>query len=183
MKEIVAYTDGSAVVSGINAGKGGFGAYILDGDKEVFLSGGRIRTKTGRMELTAFLSVLKWCNDQKEEIHLKLYSDSQYVVKAFTDSRLVKWVSADWRNSSGKVKSQDLWKQVVEILESDSIHLDIEHVKGHKIEKVPKALRKKYLEDHPHIKGNTVADILADYKRHKNFSPDLSGEQYLTGNY
>ena len=84
MKEIIAYTDGSAVVSGEYKGRGGFGVYFPDfygNPKGVHI--GYQHTKTGRTEQLALLYAIKsFYYSHKEEITLKVYSDSQYVVKS-----------------------------------------------------------------------------------------------------
>ena len=79
MKEIIAYTDGSAVVSGEYKGRGGFGVYFPDfygNPKGVHI--GYQHTKTGRTEQLALLYAIKsFYYSHKEEITLKVYSDRQ----------------------------------------------------------------------------------------------------------
>jgi len=170
MKNIIAYTDGSAVVCGPDKGKGGFGTFFPDlyGKRKLFSLGFR-ETKTGRMEVMALLyAIIALPKKSKERVRLTVYSDSEYVVKCFTEKRLQKWISAGWRNSSGKVKNQDLWEHILEALnERRYLVLEMIHIYSHQVEKEKNKKKKKQLLKDPHIKGNMIADILADWKRHK----------------
>ena len=141
MKEIFAYTDGSAAVSGKNKDRGGFGTYFPDlfGQKKAYSLGYK-NGKTGQMEITALLYAIKAmpldCGDQK--ITLIVYSDSEYVVKSFTEKRLEKWIKNGWRNSSGQVKNLELWKEVIGELYAKRGHyltLKMRHIKSHQVEK------------------------------------------------
>jgi len=178
---ITAFTDGSAVVRGKNAGRGGFGTYFPPQNNEeakAFSKGYRL-TKTGRMEITALLYAIlaipddKYC-EAEEGIKLTVYSDSEYVVKAFTDDRLMRWQLDGWTNTSGAVKNQDLWKKVLSALGIRSqLHLIMKHIKGHQFDKEKDPEKKKQLLNDPIIKGNVIADRLADYKRHQTLHEDL----------
>lgn len=85
-----AYTDGSAVVGGKSKGNGGFGTYFpnLFGSKKAW-SLGFEDTKTGRMEISALFYAIKAMPERlKYSVTLRVYSDSEYVVKSFTEKRL-----------------------------------------------------------------------------------------------
>ena len=167
MNKIKAYTDGSAVVRGVAKGNGGFGTYFPDlyGFKAAFSLGFKT-TKTGRMELLALYYAIIAIKKNKRCI-LKVYSDSEYVVKSFTEGRLKKWIRAGWRNSSGDVKNQDLWSAIVDELAQRPVMIfQITHIRSHQVEKEKDPIKKKELMKDPHIIGNMVADRLADYKRH-----------------
>lgn len=173
MKEIFAYTDGSAVVNGINKGKGGFGTYFPDlfGKRRAWSLGFK-QGKTGQMEVMALLYAIKALNHTYGDMKVKLivYSDSEYVVKTFTEKRLMKWIRAGWRNSSGVVKNLELWKEICTELYTVRGHyltLEMRHIKSHQVEKEKNPVGKAYLMQDPHIIGNMMADKLADYKRHK----------------
>lgn len=169
MKEIFAYTDGSAVVNGVNKGKGGFGTYFpnLFGERRAWSLGFK-QGKTGQMEVMALLYAIKAMpKSYLEPVKLTVYSDSMYVVKSFTEHRLEKWIAAGWRNSSGDVKNQKLWKQIVDGLnERKYLHLNMIHIKSHQVENAKDENKEALMRD-PHIQGNMMADRLADYKRHK----------------
>lgn len=173
MKVVNCYTDGSAVVKGVNKGKGGFGTYFPNFyGKPLGLRCGYRETKTGRMELMALLYAIKVFHlNRKESIHLRVYSDSQYVVKSFTEKRLEKWIQAGWKNSSGDVKNIDLWKAIIEELNlRPFIKLEMIWIRGHQLDKAKGEDREK-LKKNQHIIGNAMADVLADYKRHEELKP------------
>ena len=167
------YTDGSAVIlrnqSNIN-GPGGFGTYFpnLMGKPRAYSLGFK-STKTGRMEIMAlYYAIIALPIDNRKNIILRVYSDSQYVVKTFTEKRLERWIAAGWRNSSGDVKNRDLWEKVLSALNNRKyIQLDLRHIKSHQVDREKDPEKKKLLLKDPHIRGNMIADILADYKRHK----------------
>lgn len=171
MNKILAYTDGSAVVRGTCKGHGGFGTYFPDlyGGKRAY-SLGFGQTKTGRMEILALYYAIKAIKTSHEKpLILKVYSDSEYVVKSFTEKRLERWIQAGWRNSSGVVKNRDLWEAVVDALnERRFLKLEMAHIRSHQVEKEKDPVKKAKLLEDPHVIGNMVADRLADYKRHKD---------------
>ena len=171
-KDILVYTDGSAVVRGTMAGHGGFGTYFpnLFGKTRAF-SKGFSNTKTGRMEIMALYVAIKVLpKNSSEKINLICYSDSEYVVKTFTENRLEKWISNNWQNSSGEVKNIDLWKAVKrELNKRPFLSLHMKHIRSHQVDKCKDIEKKKELLKNPHIRGNLIVDRLADYKRHKKF--------------
>lgn len=167
MARVTAYTDGSAVVKGKSKGNGGFGTYFpdLNGSKVAF-SAGYKSTKTGRMELTALYFAITATEIDFKGV-LKVYSDSEYVVKSFTEQRLLKWIKNGWRNTSGEVKNLDLWKAIKKELDDRvDMTLEMEHIRSHQVEKEKDNNKKKELMMDPNIIGNMMADRLADYKRH-----------------
>ena len=168
---IKAYTDGSACVKGDNKGKGGFGTFFpnLFGKKKAF-SLGFINTKTGRMEIMALLYAIRAIPINQECI-LKVFPDSEYIIKAFTEKRLEKWVKNNWitygyRGGEQPVKNIDLWKKVLRELEiRKNLTLTLEHVKAHQLDKIKDKKKIKGMLQDENILGNFVADKLADYKR------------------
>ena len=169
MRTVLAYTDGSAVSTGKNKGKGGFGTYFPKGDeKSAAYSLGFKETKTGRMEVMALYYAIHHMPEKGKLItKLKVYSDSEYVVKSFTEGRLKRWIEAGWRNTSGLVKNRDLWEKIVEgLAKRKYMTFEIEHIRSHQVEKEKDPEKKALLLKDPHIIGNMVADKLADYKRH-----------------
>jgi len=169
MKDILAYTDGSAVSRGRNAGKGGFGVYFPDlEDKPTAFSIGFKDAKVGQMEVMALLYAIK-AIDPNWRCKLIVYSDSEYVVKSFTENRLEKWVENGWKNSSGEVKNKKLWKEIrLNLKKRKKMKFEIHHIKSHQIEKEKDPSKIAKLVNDKHIMGNMVADSLADYKRHED---------------
>ena len=180
MKRIVAYTDGSAVVSGKMKGRGGFATYFPDlNGKAVAYSLGFENAKTGQMEVMALLIALKSLPLKEKETLLQVYSDSEYVVKTFTEGRLGRWIANGWRNSSGIPKNLELWKKIDRELGKRERWLKLEmiHIKSHQLEKADDEEKKKLKLDE-NIIGNAIADRLADYKRHETLI--LNTEDYIS---
>ncbi len=110
LKRVKVYTDGAC--SG-NPGKGGWGAILLHGETEKELSGFEGYTTNNRMELTAAIEGLKAL---KYPCDVELYSDSSYLVNAFTNNWIDGWKLNGWRNSSkDEVKNRDLWEQLTDL--------------------------------------------------------------------
>ena len=163
MKEVLAYTDGSAVTTGVNKGRGGFGTYFpnLNG-KKVGKYMGFEQTKTGRMEISALLYAILSI-ETNDPLILKVYSDSQYVTKTFTEGRLEKWKSNRWFSNGFQVKNIDLWKAVDKaLLERPNLKLEMVWIKGHQVEKEKNPVAKAYLMQDLNILGNMTADHLAN---------------------
>ena len=118
---ITMYTDGS---SRGNPGPGGYGVILMSGTHRKELSGGYLLTTNNRMELIAVIEGLKAL--KKKSLHVTIYSDSQYVVKAFSEGWLKKWIRTDFK---GGKKNADLWKVFHEL--SQKHHLKFIWVKGH----------------------------------------------------
>lgn len=172
---INAYTDGSAVVVGKRKGDGGFATYFPDlfGKKKVYSLGFK-NTKTGRMEITALLYAIKAIPLSKE-LTLKVYSDSEYIVKSFTENRLERWVINNWVSWGKPVKNVDLWKKVLfEIKKRPKMTLVLEHIKSHQLDKIKNRVQRQKLLQNKHIVGNYIADKFADYKRFTNFKIDIN---------
>ena len=77
-KEIIMYTDGSALG---NPGKGGLGVVLLYKKHRKEISEGYRLTTNNRMELLAVIRGLE--SIKEEKCRVTIYSDSTYVVKAF----------------------------------------------------------------------------------------------------
>ena len=103
-KHVTIYTDGAC--SG-NPGPGGWGAILEFGPHRKEMSGYMAGTTNNRMELFAAISGL---GALKEPCDVTLYSDSQYLVKAFNDHWIDSWKRKGWKKSDGQpVENQDLW--------------------------------------------------------------------------
>lgn len=118
------YTDGAC--SG-NPGVGGYAAILMAGGKKKEISGACGTTTNNRMELRAVIEALK---ELTRPCHVKLHSDSAYVINAFNNKWLDNWQKNGWKNAAGSpVSNKEIWQ---ELLALASIH-DIEwiKVKGH----------------------------------------------------
>ena len=133
MAVVELYTDGSARD---NPGRGGYGAILKYGNKEMELSQGFRKTTNNRMELLAVIAGLEMLNREGLEVHV--YSDSKYVVEAVNQKWVFGWVKKGFKNK----KNPDLWMRFLNIYKKH--HVKFYWVKGH--------------NDHPY---NERCDILA----------------------
>ena len=124
---IVIYTDGGCSP---NPGPGGWAAILISpahGDYTRELSGYEPDATNNRMELTAAIMALR---SLKRPSRVALYTDSQYLKKAFTDGWLKNWQRNGWRSANKKpVKNRDLWMELIDL--ADIHHIDWHWVKGH----------------------------------------------------
>lgn len=124
------YTDGSA--RGNPDGPGGYGTILsyvdLKGEEHLKeLSGGYQKTTNNRMELMAAIVGLEALNRPCE---VTLYSDSQYLIKAFNEHWIDGWIKKGWKRSAKEpVKNVDLWKRLLEAKQPHSV--TFVWVKGH----------------------------------------------------
>lgn len=124
------YTDGSA--RGNPDGPGGYGTVLVYVDKNGVehrreFSGGFKKTTNNRMELMAAIigleALVRPCN-------ITLYSDSQYLVKAFQDHWIDGWIMKGWKRGKNEpVKNVDLWKRMLKAKEPHNV--TFKWVKGH----------------------------------------------------
>ena len=124
MDEVTIYTDGAC--SG-NPGKGGWGAILICSGIEKEISGAKMETTNNQMELTAPIEALKLL---KRPCKVKIYSDSAYLINAFTQGWIYNWFKNGWKTSDKKdVKNKELWQ---EIYNFTKIHkIEWIKVKGH----------------------------------------------------
>lgn len=120
-RSITIYTDGS---SRGNPGPGGFGAILICGHHRKEISQGYVRTTNNRMELMAVIAGLKALKINGAMV--TIYTDSQYIVKAWQLGWLRKWIRT---NFSGGKKNADLWTELHAL--SQMHELRFEWVKGH----------------------------------------------------
>ena len=128
--KVTIYTDGSA--RGNPDGPGGYGTILsyIDSNGTEHLreySQGYKKTTNNRMELLAAIigleALIKPCD-------VTLYSDSQYLVKAFNDKWLEGWIKKGWKRGKNEpVKNVDLWKRLLKAMEPH--HVEFVWVKGH----------------------------------------------------
>lgn len=128
--EVRIYTDGSA--RGNPDGPGGYGTILSYTDSKGQehireLSAGYKKTTNNRMELMAAIAGLEALN---RPCAVKLYSDSQYLVKAFNEHWLDGWIKKGWKRGKNEpVKNVDLWKRLLKAKEPHDVTFI--WVKGH----------------------------------------------------
>lgn len=105
---IEVYTDGACANNQKAGGQpGGWAAVFADGRE---FSGGASATTNNQMELTAAIKALE---QTPEQSHVKVYSDSAYVINGFVQNWLEKWERNGWLNAKGEpVQNQALWKRL-----------------------------------------------------------------------
>ena len=129
MQQVEIYSDGS---SRGNPGPGGYGTVLRyvgpDGSPhERELSQGYKTTTNNRMELMGAIVGFEALN---RPCHVDFYSDSQYVIKAFTDNWIAGWLRRGWKNSQKQpVKNVDLWKRLIAAVEPHDV--TFHWVRGH----------------------------------------------------
>jgi len=124
MEKVTIYTDGAC--SG-NPGPGGWGTILMYKDIKKEISGGSENTTNNVMELTAVIEGLKML---KFPCEVKIYSDSAYVVNAFTQKWIYGWLKNGWKTSNKEdVKNKELWQELYEFTKIHNI--EFIKVKGH----------------------------------------------------
>lgn len=122
--KVTIYTDGAC--SG-NPGPGGYAAILMynDAKKEIF--GAEENTTNNRMELKASVEGLKLL---KNPCDVELYSDSAYLVNAYTKGWVDSWKKNGWKNASKEpVKNIDLWEELETLRQVHNVTFI--KVKGH----------------------------------------------------
>ena len=128
-KHVEIFADGSSLG---NPGPGGFGTILRYTDRageahERELSRGFARTTNNRMEL---MGAIAGFEALKGPCTVDFYSDSQYVVKAFTDDWISGWLRRGWKNAQKQpVKNVDLWRRLLAAVEPHEVRYH--WVRGH----------------------------------------------------
>ena len=127
--KVILYSDGA---SRGNPGPGGYGTILQYTDKagvlhEKEISEGFRETTNNRMELMGVIAgleaLLKPCS-------VDVWSDSQYVIKAFNDHWIDGWKKRGWKKADGKpVLNEELWKRL--LLAAEPHEITWHWVKGH----------------------------------------------------
>lgn len=128
--KVTIYTDGSA--KGNPNGPGGYGTVLLyvDGNGTLHrreYSAGYRKTTNNRMELMAAIAGLEAL---VRPCTVDLYSDSQYLVRAFKENWIESWQKKNWKRGKNEpVKNVDLWKRLLKAMEPHRV--TFHWVKGH----------------------------------------------------
>tara|TARA_Y100001970_G_C14214419_1_gene848788 strand:+ start:672 stop:1124 length:453 start_codon:yes stop_codon:yes gene_type:complete len=123
IKYIEIFTDGACKG---NPGVGGWGAILIYKDHIKEISGFEADTTNNIMELMA---VIKSLESLKEECHVVLTTDSNYVKNGITDW-IHNWKLNGWKTSNKQsVKNKELWLQL-DMLSQKHI-IEWKWVKGH----------------------------------------------------
>ena len=128
--DIKIYTDGACIG---NPGPGGWAAVILVDNEKKELFGGEKLTTNNRMELTAAIEALEYCDKEEGKQlslnQIRIYTDSNYLKEGIT-SWINTWEKNNWKTADKKnVKNVDLWKKLKELSKSKQIEWC--WIKGH----------------------------------------------------
>ncbi len=114
------YTDGA---SRGNPGRGGYGIVLNWNENSREISAGYRKTTNNRMELLAVIVALETLT--RVGLHIKIYTDSKYVVDAVEKKWVFGWVKKQFKDK----KNKDLWLRFLESYKKHSIQFI--WVKGH----------------------------------------------------
>jgi len=154
------YTDGAAQG---NPGRGGYGAILRFGTKELELSEGFRMTTNNRMELLAVIVALE--NLKTDKYPIVVYSDSKYVVDAVEQ----KWVFG-WNKKGFKgKKNADLWRRYLVV--HQKYNPKFVWVKGHAGH--PENERCDQLAVNAANSGNLLIDEVFEKERRENKGDEL----------
>jgi ribonuclease HI len=121
---VTIYSDGACLG---NPGRGGYGTVLLFGGERRELSAGYRRTTNNRMEL---LGAIVGLETLARPCTVTLWSDSQYVIHAFTQKWIEGWQKRGWRTAAKQpVKNQDLWQRLLKAVEPHAVTW--QWVRGH----------------------------------------------------
>ena len=127
--KVILYSDGS---SRGNPGPGGYGTILQYTDRagvlhEKEISEGFRNTTNNRMEL---MGVIAGLEALVKPCSVDVWSDSQYVIKAFNDHWIDGWKKRGWKKADGKpVLNEELWKRL--LLAAEPHEITWHWVKGH----------------------------------------------------
>ena len=114
MIEIEIYTDGAC---NQEKNTGGWSFIVLENKKtKIQKSGALTMTTNNQCEMWAAIHAIEEVGTMtfSEPAKITLYSDSAYLVNAFKDNWIAKWLKNNWINSQGKpVLNKELWEQLI----------------------------------------------------------------------
>ncbi|MCI6159092.1 MAG: ribonuclease HI [Selenomonadaceae bacterium] len=125
--DYIVYTDGSCLRN--PNGPGGWAAVITEVRTGAVteLSDGEHSTTNNRMELSAAIAGLSAIETPSK---IALYTDSQYLRRAFVNHWLVNWKRRGWKKADGNpVLNQDLWMRLDALYSRHQVQFH--WVKGH----------------------------------------------------
>ena len=122
MELVEIYTDGACRG---NPGPGGWGVLVREREEEKEMWGGESLTTNNRMELTATIKALEYCNEKEgKQPSLKqiiIYTDSIYVKEGIT-VWIKNWEKNNWKTADKKnVKNVDLWKKLKDLIKTNKV--------------------------------------------------------------
>lgn len=167
------YTDGGCKNNQSSTNIGGWGSILEFGSIQKEIYGYDKNTTNNKMELTAVIEALKCL--KKDDLDIRIFSDSSYVCNCFKEQWYVKWQKNGWLNSSKKpVENKELWETLIGLTSQNKVqffnvkgHVNLNHpntdIKSHYNKFLQKNQTSFSLEEFVHItKMNNRADELAN---------------------
>ncbi len=122
------YTDGACSGNQFKNNVGGWGAVLISGRNRKEIFGGEQNTTNNRMELKACIMGLK--EIKRDDVEIKLYSDSAYIVNCIKQGWYLKWEKNGWKTSKKEaVENRDLWESLLGLIRKYEVKFI--KVKGH----------------------------------------------------
>lgn len=159
-REIVVFTDGSAINNGSKNAKGGVGVFFADNDprnisKSVVNSNTKNKVTNNICELIGVILAIEKIVETEptmSKLRIVLMTDSEYIVKSVLKYS-INWRKNGYKNKQGKtIKNIVLMKKVIELVEKYNVKLH--HCQAHRTEPKDPYKRKIWY-------GNKMADLLA----------------------
>ncbi len=124
MNEVTIFCDGAC---SNNPGPGGWASILKYKNKTLKISGNASHTTNNRMELLAVINALKLL---KTSCHVKIYTDSKYVVDSINKGWAISWQKNSWTKSNKQpALNSDLWEQLLHLNQIHSVQYN--WIKGH----------------------------------------------------
>ena len=125
---VALYTDGSC--NG-NPGPGGYAAILKKGKFQKEIVGSVPHSSNNRMELMA---VIKGLSKVKPNSKVTVFSDSQYVVNAINEGRVMTWQDNGWRRirTMEPVKNADLWEYYLKVVKERKLDVQFQKIAAHR---------------------------------------------------
>lgn len=163
-REIMVFTDGSAINNGSKNAKGGVGVFFADNDsrnisKSIVSSNinGNVKNKVTNniCELIGVILAIEKIVETEptmSKLRIVVMTDSEYIVKSVLKYS-INWRKNGYKNKQGKpIKNIVLMKKVIELVEKYNVKLH--HCPAHRTEPKDPYKRKIWY-------GNKMADLLA----------------------
>ena len=119
------YTDGSCNQGSTKLMTSGGWSYIIVGDEDKIISEHsckEINTTNNKCEMIAVIKGIEGFIELNHKKELNVYCDSAYVVNAFKDGWIDKWVNNGWVTSSGgDVLNKEYWLRLIELFKNNKI--------------------------------------------------------------
>lgn len=125
-------------------------AWVLDDDKMQFKATFESESTSQRGELNGLLQALIFAEENMDaDDSLSIITDSEYLFNTIEKDWVHRWARQNWVGATGPVKNQDLWEQILMLLDSDKLmdNVFMQWTKGHLISYTPANVRRAMRDD------------------------------------